>query len=587
MILSLYTDLLKKYLRPEWVGMVLLALLLGGGIILQLAGPQVIRFFLDTAQSGAAGQALLYAALLYIAISIAQQGIGLGALYTSQNVGWKATNNLRKDLVLHCLGLDMEFHKLRTPGELIERIDGDVTELANFFSNFVVQVLAHVLLVLGILVMLYRENLWVGLILTVYVMAVLAMLGSLQGLASARWAAGRQASAEQYGYLEERISGADEIRASGAENYVLQRLYELMRKVLHTHRGAWLVAALTYNATSLLFVIGYATGLGLGVYLFLQGQATIGAAYLIVAYVGMLAEPLQQIRSQIQDFQRASASIQRVQELLHLQPRTAEPGLEERLSTATDTEGRPGVLVEFIGVSFAYENKSHVLNEVSFSLQPGRVLGVLGRTGSGKTTLTRLLFRLYDPDEGKILINGCDLRTLAMEKLRSQVGIVTQDVQLFQASLRDNLAFFDKRITDQDIHRALEKLHLREWVKNLPQGLDTLLIGGGQGFSGGEGQLLAFTRVFLKEPGLVILDEASSRLDPVTESLLERAVDRLLYGRTALIIAHRLATIQRADDILILENGRVVEYGARADLAADASSRFARLLQTGLQEALE
>jgi ATP-binding cassette subfamily B protein len=164
--------------------------------------------------------------------------------------------------------------------------------------------------------------------------------------------------------------------------------------------------------------------------------------------------------------------------------------------------------------------------------------------------------------------------------------MVTQDVQLFQASIRDNLAFFNRRIGDEQMHRALQQLGLWPWLQARPQGLDTRLAAGGQGLSAGEAQLLAFTRLFLRDPGLVILDEASARLDPLTENLLEQAVDRLFAGRTGIVIAHRLQTVQRADEILILEQGRVVEYGPRPRLAADPASRFYSLLQTGLEEAL-
>ncbi len=216
---------------------------------------------------------------------------------------------------------------------------------------------------------------------------------------------------------------------------------------------------------------------------------------------------------------------------------------------------------------------------------PGRVLGILGRTGSGKSTLTRLLFHFYDPSQGSIRLGGTDLRNVPLADLRRQVGMVTQDVQLFQASLRQNLAFFDASIPDARLEQALLTLRLSEWVQSLPKGLDTPLAGG-QNLSAGEAQLLAFARVLLKDPGLVILDEASSRLDPSTEAMMERAIDRLFSGRTGVVIAHRLQTIQRADDLLILEEGRIVEYGPRQALANDPSSRFYHLLQTGLEEAL-
>jgi ATP-binding cassette subfamily B protein len=210
----------------------------------------------------------------------------------------------------------------------------------------------------------------------------------------------------------------------------------------------------------------------------------------------------------------------------------------------------------------------------------------LGRTGSGKTTLTRLLFRLYDVSDGRICIGGRDVRQVATAELRRQVGMVTQNVQLFHTTVRDNLTFFDRTIPDEAILAVIHELGLTRWYESLDKGLDTVLAAGGGGLSAGEAQLLALARIFLRDPGLVILDEASSRLDPATEQLIERAVGRLLQNRTAIIIAHRLNTVQRADEILILEGGRVLEHGARAALAADPESRFYQLLQTGLEEVL-
>jgi ATP-binding cassette, subfamily B, bacterial len=637
-----YRALLTRYLRPQVRRVIGMAVLLLAGIALQLANPQVIRYFLDTAQSGAAQsgaplpgaplpggnlRGLYLAAALYIVFAILQQALSLAANYASQNVGWSATNRLRADLTLHCLRLDLPFHKQRTPGELIERIDGDVTALANFFSQFTVRVLGDGLLVLGILLMLFRENAWVGLGMIAYTILTLVLLGQIQRLAVPRWAADRQASAEMYGYLEERISGAEEIRAAGAELYAMRRLYALMRAFTEKVRSAWVINSLTFNLTNLVYVLGYAAGLALGVWLYTRGQASLGAAYLIVYYVGMLSDPLQSIREQAQDLQQAAASIQRVKELFAFQPQVGDPmenvehlpsgalhvALREVTFRYADNgqngkpsdpdpvreddvlphDGRPqdvrppelanGELRPHPATEAMNQN---VLHNVSFEIQPGRVLGILGRTGSGKSTLTRLLFRLYDPTGGQVCLGGIDIRRTALNDLRGRVGMVTQDVQLFQASVRENLAFFNSRITDRQMEDVLRALRLWEWVQGLPQGLDTPLSAGGQGLSAGEAQLLAFTRVFLKDPGLVILDEASSRLDPATEALMERAVDSLFSGRTGVVIAHRLKTVQRADDILIFDEGRVVEYGPREELARDPNSRFAGLLRTGLEEVL-
>jgi ATP-binding cassette, subfamily B, bacterial len=578
--LKQYWDYLSRYLKPQLPQVGLMTALLLAGIALQLVNPQVIRYFLDTAQAGGAARSLLNAALIFIVFAILQQAMKLVARYTSLNVGWTATNRMRRDLALHVLRLDMPFHKQHTPGELIDRVNGDTDQLQNFFSEFAIRILGDGLLVIGILVLLFRESLTVGAGMLVYTALTLLILRLIQGLAVSKWAIERQAGAEMYGYIEERISGAEEVRAAGAEGHALRRLYSLMRRFLHVRRAAFVVSTLTYGLTNLVYVAGYAAGLALGVYLYLRGEATLGTAYLITYYVGMLADPLQNIRAQIQDLQHATASLHRIQNILDQQPQVVDPPAHVAALPAGPLS------VAFQKVSFHYEDNENVLDDISFTVRPGRVLGILGRTGSGKSTLTRLLFRLYDPGEGQVVLGGVNIRQAPLAELRKRVGMVTQDVQLFQASVRDNLTFFNHHIADEQLVSVLKDLRLWDWVQSLPQGLDTILAGSGKGISAGEAQLLAFARVFLKDPGLVILDEASSRLDPSTETLMERAVDRLFTQRTGVVIAHRLKTIQRADDILIVEDGRIVEFGSRALLAADPKSHFHRLLQTGLEEVL-
>ncbi|HJZ48196.1 MAG TPA: ABC transporter ATP-binding protein [Roseiflexaceae bacterium] len=595
-------SLLTTYLGPQWRRATLLAVLLFGSIALQLLNPQVIRYFIDTAQAGAADRTLLLAAAVFILAGLTQRAVAFGTVVVGENVGWSATNALRADLARHCLRLDMPFHKTHTPGELIERIDGDVAALDDFLSQFSIRLIGNAILIVAILGLLFREDWLLGLGLTIYTLAAFAALSSVQRLGTRRWAAYRQADAELFGFLEERMSGTEDIRASGAEAHTLRRLDGLMTETMERNRGARLISNLTFAITNFLFVIGYGLGLAIGAYLYGQGSVSIGTAFLIVYYIGMLSAPLESIRQQAQDLQQASASIERIGDLLAIHPRVVET------PCATLPEG--ALAVAFERVSFQYDDEgpktkdqrpnspsedrsslvvglsSSVLHDISFQLAPGKKLGLLGRTGSGKTTLTRLIFRLYDPIGGAIRLGGVELRDTSFADLRGRVGMVTQDVQLFQASIRDNLALFDRAIDDARIERALDELGLLEWLRALPDGLDTRLGPGGLGLSAGEAQLLAFARVFLRNPGLVILDEASSRLDPATERLLERAIDRLLAGRTAVIIAHRLGTVQRADEIMILDRGQLAEYGRRDRLANDLGSRFAQLLQTGLEEVL-
>ncbi|MAF11107.1 hypothetical protein CMK11_11715 [Candidatus Poribacteria bacterium] len=280
----------------------------------------------------------------------------------------------------------------------------------------------------------------------------------------------------------------------------------------------------------------------------------------------------------MEDFQKATAGITRVQELM------AREGKIHDGARDLPTGGAAGV--EFDDVTFAYAPGEPVLRDVSFRLAPGRTLGLLGRTGSGKTTVTRLLFRLYDPDVGRVTVDGVDLPDARASDIRRRVAMVTQEVHLFRASLRDNLSLFSREVDDDTIARVLCDLGLESWYRALPEGLDSVLESKGVGLSAGQQQLLAFARVFLRDPGVVILDEPSSRLDPATEQHVEAAVERLLRGRTAIIIAHRLATVRRVDDVIILDDGRIAEAGPRAALAADAASRFSELLRTGMEDEL-
>ena len=552
----------------------MLVLLLLGSIGLQLVTPLILRMFIDSAIAGAAVGGLVAAGFAYLIAGVVNQVLEGFSTYLGADIGWTATNKLREDLAAHLFRLDMGFHNETTPGEMIERVDGDVTALANFISRFLVRLVAAGVLLLGVIVVSWVESPVMGAAITFYVVVVLILLYNLRNKAVAAAEEEREVSAQIYGFIEERVAGIDDIRSLGAGPFTMHRFIPVGRNFFFRTARAWRQRIGVWVTANTAFWSGDAIALAVGAGLAMNGTVTVGTAFLILQYVQLVRRPIEQMTQELQEMQKAAGGILRIDQLRTLSP-LVEDGTEEV------PEGP--LSIEFRDVSFAYEERG-VLERVSFRLDAGRSLGLLGRTGGGKTTITRLITRLYDPTSGAVLLGDIDLRDLRSESLRRAIGVVTQDVQLFRATVRENLTFFTET-DDDEILRVLDQVGLGEWVRSI--GLDTMLGHQGAGLSAGEQQLLAFARVFLQDPGVVILDEPSSRLDPATESLLATATERLFAGRTVVVIAHRLETVRTADEILVVDSGRVVEHGEREALAADPSSRYARLLAAGRGDLLE
>jgi ABC-type multidrug transport system fused ATPase/permease subunit len=424
--------------------------------------------------------------------------------------------------------------------------------------------------------LLFRVDWRVGLGLSALVALILAVMLRIRAVATPAWAADRQASAEFYGFLGEYLAGLEDVRSSGAGAFVLRRCAEVMRMWLAVTRRAQIWGYAISASSQGLFALGVVVAFALSALRFEAGTLTIGTVYLIFQYTEMLRQPTEQIRREVQDLQQADASVGRIEVLLSTAPRLTDgPGAYLPLGP---------LAVELERVSFGYAPNADVLHDVSVRLEPGRVLGIVGPTGSGKTTLTRLLVRLCDPSAGVVRLGGVDLRTARLADVRARVGLVSQEVQLFNASVRDNVTLFDPTMADDRICAALDAVGLANWLAQLPFGLDTSIGPAGINPSAGQAQVLACARLFLRDPDVVLLDEPTSRLDPATERLVHAALGRMLKGRTGIIVAHRLATLAYADEILVLEDGRVREYGPRRLLAEAQASRFAGLLRVASEE---
>ncbi len=565
-----------RYVAPVKGRMATLMALLLVTTACQLINPQIVQHFIDASASDGPVSDLIKLAGLFLGIAVLNQLVTVAVSYLGNDVAWRATNQLRADLLGHLLRLDMRFHNLKTPGEMIERVDGDVTNMSNFFAMFIVQIVGSFILLAGILGVMFTKNWGIATVMSAFTILAIGVMMFIRNLGVASSQTERQATAMLFGLIEERIAGIEDVQANGAVPYVMNRFFRAMKSVFQTGRKAWMMRVIPWNATVLLFTFAVTTVLLMGVHLYLKHAITLGTLYLFFQYTQMLNDPIEQLGNQMQDFQRAKSGMRRSRELLALKSEI-EPGTKDSLPHGA-------LSIRFHHVNFSYNEDERVLHDIDFHLHPGERLGIIGRTGSGKSSISRLLLRLYNVDEGVIEVGGVDIRELKLEALYRRVGMVTQDVQLFDGSLRDNLTLFNPRVCDDEILAITENVGLRPWIDALPEGLDTHLAAGGTSLSAGEAQLFALTRVFLTRPSLVVLDEPSSRLDPATEATLTRAMDQLLTECTGIIIAHRLMTLETVDKIMVLSHGQIVEFGLREVLAADPESHYAGLLRTDRQE---
>jgi ATP-binding cassette, subfamily B, bacterial len=540
---------------------------------LPLAAPQITRRFVDDAIGGASIRHLTLVALGYLALAVAGQAARMATAWLASRLAWDGTNRLRERLAGHALGLDLAFHGRHTPGEMIERVDGDVVAVADFVVAFLLDVVASVLLLAGVVVVVFGVDWRIGSVLLAYCVLIGYGMVRAQRAAVPSAARSRAASATLFGTLEERLAGAEDLRANGAGEHAVHRFHQVSAALFRSENRDARVGTTLLAGTSVAFAAGTAIMLGLAAWALDAGGLTVGTVVLLFQYTLMVRAPFERLIDQIREYQAALAGLARIGGLLAERRTLPEPARTRPLPA----RGPLGLRLD--GVSFAYPgDDEQVLSGITLDLAPGETLGLVGRTGSGKTTLARLVLRLYGPVEGTVRVGGIDLREADPVSVRRRIGVVTQDVQLFAASVRDNLTLFRPSPGDDRLRAALDGVGLGDWLAALPDGLDTELRGASAGVSAGEAQLIAFARAFLADPGLVVLDEASSRLDPATERRIEQSIARLLSGRTGVIIAHRLSSLSRVDKIAVLEHGKIIEYGRRADLAADPGSRYGRLL---------
>jgi ABC-type multidrug transport system fused ATPase/permease subunit len=500
-------------------------------------------------------------ALLFLAAVL---GTGLFEFlysWTTSRVGQDVILDLRMQLFDHLQRLSVSFFDRNPVGRLVVRVTSDVENLNELFTSGLVEFSADLLMLFSVVGMMFYTNVKLALVTMSVTPLILVATILFRNVARKRYREMRAKIARLNSYLNESVNGMRTIQTFGRERQCLDRFQDLNRGHRDSAIAAVFAYSLFYPGIEGLFSLSVALLVWVGGRGILDASLSYGAFMAFWYYVHKFSMPIREIAEKYNILQAAMASSERVFRILDTPPEVADrPGAV----AAPELRGE----IEFDHVSFSYDGKTPVLEDVSFRLEPGRSLAVVGVTGAGKSTIINLLLRFYDPVRGSVKIDGRDLRDYDIRSLRRRLGLVLQDVFLFAGTVEDNLRLGEKGIDRARLEEAARAVNADRFIARLPRGLDTDVLERGAALSVGERQLLSFARALAFDPRILVLDEATSSVDGRTERLIQDGLLRLMKGRTSLIIAHRLSTIQHSDRILVLHRGRVREEGRHAELVA-------------------
>lgn len=568
---------LLPYVRPYARGVVLAMAMIVGLTGLELAGPFIVKQAIDgPIAAGALDRLAGFTALYLLAIG-GVFALRYGQSYLLNRAGQRAMHDLRVHLFAHVQRLSLSFFDRNPVGRLMTRLTNDVDALNELLTSGGLAILSDAITIVGIAVALLLLN-WQLALLTFLVIPPLLVATHFirQGMRSS-FRAVRIRLSRVNALIAENISGMHVIQLFNRQRRSFEQFDGANRDLLQAHLKGVLYFALFWPLVGIALAITLAGIVWFGGGQALQGAMTLGAVVAYIQYVERFFQPIRDLSEKYNIMQQAMASSERIFHLLDEKPEVRDPVHPVALQAVRGE-------IAFREVWFAYEPGNWVLKGVSFHIQPGEKVAIVGATGAGKTSITALVSRFYDVQKGQVLVDGVDVRDLPQRALRRQIGVVLQDPFLFTGTIAGNIRLNEARITDEQVRQAAQHVHADAFIEQLPDGYLTPVRERGAGLSVGQKQLIAFARAVAFNPAmLLVLDEATASVDTRTEQLIQEALERLLQGRTSIIIAHRLSTIRRVDRILVMHKGQIVEQGTHAALLAQ-DGIYARLYELQFRE---
>lgn len=505
------------------------------------------------------------AVALYAVVHLTVWGLSYIETFGTGWVGQRVILDLRNYLFAHLQSLSLQYYSEQKAGWIISRLTNDIENFNNLMNDGVQNLVRNGLMLIGVVFAMLIVD-WRLALATMAVIPVMAVATAIYRRKSMRaFRQARAAIAEIAAYLQENVSGMRVVQAFTRESHAMHGFDGRNMAYRKANQRTTTLSAIYFPGVEFLAAIGLAIVLLYGGYLVTQGQTTIGSMVIFVSLINMAFQPIQQLSQLYSDLQSVIASLEKVFSVLDTESdRADEPNAKEMNGISGD--------VEFDGVDFGYTGGDDILSDVDFRIRPGETLAIVGETGAGKSTIVKLLSRFYDPTGGSVRVDGEDLRNVRGSSLRRHMGVVLQDTFLFTGTIEENIRYGRPGATREDIEAAAKAVGADEFIRRFPNGYDTQVGERGGGLSVGERQLVSFARALLAEPSILVLDEATSSVDLATEARIEKALETLLEGRTSIVIAHRLSTVRRADRILVLSDGGIVEQGSHDELLSRPSA---------------
>ncbi|HET9590548.1 MAG TPA: ABC transporter ATP-binding protein [Anaerolineales bacterium] len=553
---------IRSFLKPYFWQILATLFLLLGLTGLSLLVPRIIRSVIDEGLARGDTDYLLRAALLLLALGLASALLTLGNRYLSEWIAANVGYDLRNRMYDHIQYLPFAYHDHAQSGQLISRCIEDVRSIEKFAGSGVAELVRFVILSVGILWIMVADNARLAVIALLPIVPLVFMTSSFGTKVGKLFFEVDKAVGEVSNRLQENVVGVQVVRAFAREYYEIKRFETANKQVFTTWVHVIDQWSRIMPTTNWLTTVSIVLILWFGGQMVMDGTLTIGSIVAFNAYILMLAEPAQQLTSLVNAGGEAAAGAQRVFEILDTHPAIHSPRDAVRLEKLRGE-------VEFRDVGLKYQDeRTASLSGISLRVEPNRLVALIGPTGSGKTSLVNLIPRFYDVTEGSVLVDGVDVRDIDLVSLRRQIGIVLQTSLLFSDTIKGNIAYGRPEATMVEIIAAAKAAQAHEFIEGFTHGYETIVGERGVTLSGGQRQRVAIARALLMDPRILILDDSTSSIDTQTEKLLQAALDTLMEGRTTFVIAHRLSTVRRADLILVMDRGRIVERGRHEELLA-------------------